>query len=88
MGRNDHAEGRTMSYPKTYTLHRITPDGAEKRQEGLTMPEARVAMRYVLTDNSAAGYHGATEAAVSIRMTGERLECYGYTFWVERERGA
>jgi hypothetical protein len=77
-----------MSYPKTYTLHRITPDGAVRRQEGLTMPEARVALRYVLTDNNATGYHGASDAASTIRMTGERMECHGYTFWVERERGA
>jgi hypothetical protein len=77
-----------MSYPKTYTLHRITPDGAAKRQEGLTMPEARVALRYVLTDNRVTDYDNAREAASTIRMTGERLECFGYTFWVERERHA
>jgi hypothetical protein len=77
-----------MSYPKTYTLHRITPDGAAKRQEGLTMPQARVALRYVLTDNNVTDYENAREAASNIRMTGERLERYGYTFWVERERQA
>jgi hypothetical protein len=77
-----------MSYPKTYTLHRITPDGVEKVQKDLTMPQARVALRYVLTDNNATDYESARDAASSIRMTGERLERYGYTFWVERERQA
>jgi len=75
-----------MRYPKTYTLHRITPDGVEKCQRDLTMPEARVALRYVLTDNNVTDYDTAREAASSIRMTGERLEYRGYTFWVERER--
>jgi hypothetical protein len=77
-----------MSYPKTYTLHRITPDGVEKVQKDLTMMDARVALRYVLTDNNVTDYENAREAASSIRMTGERLECHGYTFWVERERRA
>lgn len=75
-----------MSYPKTYTMHRITPDGVEKVQKELTMPQARVALRYVLTDNNVTDHDSASEAASSIRMTGERLECFGYTFWVERER--
>jgi hypothetical protein len=75
-----------MSYPKTYILHRINPEGDQRRQTGLTMPEARVALRYVLTDNGVTDYDNAHEAASAIRMTGERLECYGYTFWVERER--
>jgi hypothetical protein len=77
-----------MSYPKTYTLYRITPEGVAKRQSGLTMPQARVAMRYVLTDNGATDYESARDAASSISMLGQRLECHGYTFWVERERNS
>ena len=75
-----------MSYQKTYILHRVNPDGDQRRQTGLTMPEARVALRHVLTDNTLIDYESARDAASSIRMTGERLECYGYTFWVEQER--